>query len=92
MTSTLPDPQWLASLRLSAAHGDAESQYELALVYLKGNGVEPDPVLARRWLRMAAQQGHEPAVSLITSIPQGHVVKSPKGEPIGPMGSITPQQ
>lgn len=74
MSASSPDPQWLASVRTSATHGEPSAQYELALLYLRGHGVEHDPEQARRWLRLAAQQGYAPAVSLMTGIPQGHVV------------------
>ncbi len=82
MTPPVPDPQWVASVRLSAAHGEPDAQYELALLYLRGHGVEHDPEQARRWLRLAAQQGHAPAVSMMTGIPQGHVVSGPEGWPV----------
>ncbi|MEY2621561.1 MAG: Sel1 repeat [Pseudomonadota bacterium] len=77
MSVPLPDPLRMASLQLSAAHGEPEAQYELALLFLRGQGVAHDPVQARHWLRLAAQQGHAPAVSLMTGIPQGHVVNGP---------------
>ena len=81
MSAPLPDPEWLASVQLSAAHGEPEAQYDLALLYLRGHGVAHDPAEARRWLRLAAQQGHAPSVSLMTGIPQGHVVNGPESWP-----------
>ncbi len=81
MATPTPDPPWLVRLRLSAAQGQAEAQYELALLYLRGQGLPCDPDQARRWLRMAAQQGHAAAVSLMTGIPQGHVVSGPSTGP-----------
>jgi TPR repeat protein len=83
MSAPVPDPKWLASLRLSAAHGEPEAQYELALLYLRGQGVPHDPAEARRWLRLAARQGHAPSVSMMTGIPQGHVVNGPEVRPAG---------
>ncbi len=40
----------------AAAQGDAEAQYLLGLMYLKGEGVKKDFALAERWLRKAAVQ------------------------------------
>ena len=78
MSVPMSDHQWLDRLRLSAVRGEPQAQYELALLYLRGAGVAHDPNEARRWLRLAAQQGHAAAVSLMTGIPQGHVVNGPE--------------
>jgi TPR repeat protein len=85
MSVPLPDPLWLAHLQSSAAHGEPEALYALALLHLKGQGVPYDPLVARRLLRQAAQQGHESAVSLLTGIAQGHVVVTPeRRDPLRP--------
>ena len=44
-------------LSAMANNGDAEAQYNLALLYQQGNGVNPDSNLSRYWLAMAARQG-----------------------------------
>ena len=41
-----------------ANSGDAESQYNLAVMYCNGAGVEQDYTEAARWYRKAAEQGH----------------------------------
>jgi len=47
--------------RASAEQGDAEGQYQLALVYSRGLGVEKDFDQALKWNRLAAEQGHAKA-------------------------------
>jgi len=49
----------LASDRLKAYRGDAESQYILGKCYLDGNGVDSDPKIAVVWFKLAAEQGHQ---------------------------------
>ncbi|NIR59280.1 MAG: sel1 repeat family protein [Gammaproteobacteria bacterium] len=39
-----------------AEAGDAESQYEVGSMYLRGRGVPPDTAEAARWIRQAAEQ------------------------------------
>ncbi len=56
--------QELFKRQLSAAEaGDADAQYEVSAMYLKGRGVAPDRAQARAWLEKAAAQGHERAES-----------------------------
>ena len=50
--------RWLAA---SAKRGSAGAQYDLALLYQTGKGVELSPNQAAEWLRKAAQQGHTEA-------------------------------
>lgn len=47
-----------ASLRVRAYNGDAEAQYQLGMIFLKGVGTDASPKVAVEWLRMAANQGH----------------------------------
>jgi len=49
------------NFRASAEQGDAEGQYQLALVYSRGLGVEKDFTEALKWNRLAAEQGHAKA-------------------------------
>ena len=48
-------------LKLAAAEGDADKQYELAKLYAEGEGVEQNWVEAVKWYRKAAEQGHDGA-------------------------------
>lgn len=45
-----------------AEQGSPSSQYDLALRYLTGDGVEKDEQAGRRWLETAAKAGHTPAI------------------------------
>jgi septal ring-binding cell division protein DamX len=56
-----------AMLQTMANNGDVEAQYNLALLYLKGNGVNPDKNLSNYWLSMAARQGLAPAYARLNS-------------------------
>jgi len=51
----------IAFVKLRAEAGKAAFQYDLGLRYLKGDGVEPDLELARKWIGAAVKQGHEQA-------------------------------
>lgn len=52
-----------SELHKQATAGDAESQYELGMMYLKGRGVEKDETRARAWLGKASERGYEKAVT-----------------------------
>src|SRR3954469_526730 len=41
--------------------GDSNAQYNLARLYLDGNGVEQDVRQAARWFNLAAEKGHPPS-------------------------------
>jgi len=47
--------------RMSAEQGHAEAQYNLAMLYDRGLGVENDDVEALKWYRQAAEQGYAKA-------------------------------
>lgn len=49
------------SLRLAAAGGNREAQFEVASRYATGNGVKRDPTRASQWYARAAAQGLAPA-------------------------------
>ncbi|HEY5791069.1 MAG TPA: tetratricopeptide repeat protein, partial [Gammaproteobacteria bacterium] len=49
--------------RMAADSGDPRGQLELARMYLSGEGVEPDPEVARGWIEKAAAQRHAPALT-----------------------------
>lgn len=47
--------------KAAASQGQAEAQYNLGLLYLKGLGVTKDPAEAFRWFHLAADQGQADA-------------------------------
>jgi TPR repeat protein len=55
--SVLYHPSDIASLRSSAANGDAVAERKLAEAFDKGNGVDQSDQLAANWYRKAADQG-----------------------------------
>ncbi len=57
----------LARLTALADAGDARAQAQLAVIYLKGNGVAADPAAALRWSRAAAASGEPVAEYLLGS-------------------------
>ena len=44
--------------RLAADQGLSRAQANLGVMYLRGEGVERDPVRAASWFAKAAEQGH----------------------------------
>ncbi len=46
------------SLRVRAYKGDPEAQYQLGMIYLRGDGVEVNWSAAVEWFKSAAEQGH----------------------------------
>lgn len=62
-----PNPDVALRLFNDAAYnfGDANAQYNLARMYLDGNGVKRDPAQAVRWLNLAAQKNHAPSRALL---------------------------
>jgi len=54
--------------------GDSNAQYNLARLYLDGNGVEQDVRQAARWFNLAAEKGHHPAQALL-----GHLLVTGQG-------------
>jgi hypothetical protein len=51
-----------------AAQGSESAQYELGLRYLKGDGVEKDEALARKWLTVASKNGYSPATRKLAEL------------------------
>jgi len=49
------------SIRVLAYKGDPEAQYQLGMIYLRGDGVEVNGKLAVEWFRRSAEQGHKAA-------------------------------
>ena len=53
--------------RKAARQGDAEGQFGLASMYLKGEGIEKNNSEAFSWLLQSAQQGYSPAMGLVAT-------------------------
>lgn len=47
-----------ATLEQSAKQGDAQAQFQLGLLYFKGDEVQQDYKQAKDWFEKAAKQGH----------------------------------
>ena len=47
----------------AAEQGEAESQYNVAVMYAKGEGVKQNDSSAHEWMRKSAEQGYELAVN-----------------------------
>jgi hypothetical protein len=61
--------------RMRAEAGDAEAQFQLAVIYQNGRLVPQDQALAREWLLKAAAQGHVKAMfNLGVTYGEGHGV------------------
>ena len=52
----------IRGFRVHAEQGLASAQYNLGLMYTKGEGVPEDDVLAYAWLNLAAAQGNKNAI------------------------------
>ena len=61
-----------------AMSGDAESQYQLALCYRNGEGVEQSNEEAVKWYRKAAEQGDSDAQEALTELEYNKKNKSRK--------------
>lgn len=59
------DEEAVRWLRIAAEQGSAAGELGLGGMYLKGEGVERDPVKAIYWFRRAAEQNYLPAVELL---------------------------
>ena len=64
-----------------AEQGDASTQFNLGLMYNKGQGVKQDDVEAVKWYRQAAEQGYAKAqYNLGVMYYQGEGVRQDKGQ------------
>lgn len=52
-----PDPEGRLPALLAAAEADPRGAHDLALRYLRGDGIRRDPYQALRWMRDAAERG-----------------------------------
>lgn len=62
------DAKVAALYRKRADSGDADAQYELGLRYLAGKGVAKDEKEGRRFLELAAKQGHKQATAKLKTL------------------------
>jgi len=60
-----PEEKKLKALRERAEAGDSKAEYELGLMYYRGDGVPQDMTAARAWLTKAAEQGQRDAQVLL---------------------------
>ena len=62
-----PNPQLAISLYTRAAYnyGDPSAQFNLAMMYVEGNGVKKDPKRAMQLFHNAAKKGHGPSRALL---------------------------
>ena len=59
------DEEAVSYYRKAAEQGSADGQFGLGSMYSIGEGVKKDLDTARRWIRMAADQGHKQAVCVM---------------------------
>ena len=72
-TTTAATGQEISSLTRSAKSGDAEAQYNLAVLYEEGQGVTKDFGKALSWYHLAAKQGHvEAQFKFASSLNEDH--------------------
>ena len=57
ITALLAQDNNLAAIRQAAEQGHADAQYNLGLMYDRGDGVPENDAEAVKWYRMAAEQG-----------------------------------
>ena len=69
--------------RERAEAGDKWAQTKLGMRYLEGDGVERNDVEAKRWLRLAAEQGSQPAAKAL----EGIGLRAPSAPARQPRGS-----
>lgn len=62
----------------AAQRDHAEAQYYLGLLFMAGTGVDKDPGEADKWIRRAAERGHEPARTFIEGAGHGAPAAAPR--------------
>ena len=72
-------PTGFACFREAAKRGHLNAQFNLALLYMNGQGVEQDDEEAERWFLQAAAQGDADALRLL-----GVMYGDDKGGGVGP--------
>jgi len=59
------DEDAVAYYRKAADQGNADGQFGLGVMLSIGEGIKKDPVEARRWITLAAEQGHKQAINVM---------------------------
>lgn len=59
---------------MSAEGGDAEAQFQMGHIFHTGYGVDADTDAAREWWSKAAEQGHERAQQMLSSMEENHEI------------------
>lgn len=59
------DEEAVVFYRKAAEQGSADGQFGLGSMYSIGEGVKKDLVAARRWITLAAEQGHKQAIGVM---------------------------
>lgn len=62
------DSHYSEALKQNAEDGNMEAQYQLAICYQTGGGIEEDQESARIWFTRAAGQGHVEAGFILNTI------------------------
>jgi len=62
------DSHYSEALKQNAEDGDMEAQYQLAICYQTGSGIEEDQESARVWFTRAAGQGHAEAGFILNTL------------------------
>ncbi len=73
-----------------ASEGSASAQYELGARYLKGDGVEKDEAIGRKWLETSAKAGYGPAAKKLQELDRG--APQPEPRPTEPVQRARPAQ
>ncbi len=58
----------VGSFKKEAENGDPEYQYAMGVMYLEGINVKKDKKMAKKYLKMAADQGNESAIQALKSL------------------------
>ena len=56
--------------KMRAENGSETAQYDLGMRYMNGDGLDKDPVLARKWLSASAKQGNTSAAKKLAELNQ----------------------
>ncbi|MDO8413592.1 MAG: tetratricopeptide repeat protein [Gallionellaceae bacterium] len=51
--------------RMAAEQGDAEGLFGYGMMFINGEGIPQDLVEGRKWVKLAAEQGHKPAIAVM---------------------------
>lgn len=80
----------LKKLTEAAGRGDAKAQFDLGMIYRGGKGVVQDIDAAKKYLGMAAEQGHVEALYQLSQIIENHPRVLGNIHPLGEESEPTP--